>query len=264
MSCIEKIKKEFADDPNKEVEDVYNENNGQKVEITDENFLKLVDEKLSYIQSTYIDKKESESQIDDKDNVKKSKRKKVHQKEKEEVIKVIKKEKRPKKISRRFRILKENLMLITNNGMTVKQFMNHNPFQTKPFELANSYEFLEAVKYERLTDVHYFLNNPNLLFSFDYYRQTAFHWAAKKNLLETCRMLLSFDNCVNQVDVNHMTPLAFAALNNNYDMCVLLCENGANPLIPNDENQIPMNLTKDLNIKAYLFNLGETNFKHHI
>ena len=41
--------------------------------------------------------------------------------------------------------------------------------------------------------------------------------------------MLIYGKCLNLLDSNKMTPLAFAAKNNNYEMVQLLCENGANP-----------------------------------
>ena len=139
--------------------------------------------------------------------------------------------------------------------------MENNPFQSEPFQLQNSYEFIEAVKYEKLKEMEIYLRNPKLLYSFDYYRQTGFHWAAKKNNINAARLMIRFGNCVNLMDINCMTPLAFAAKNNNYEMCQLLCQNGANPLIKNNEDKLPIDLTNEINIKAFLMNMGDNYSK---
>ena len=69
--------------------------------------------------------------------------------------------------------------------------------------------------------------------------------------------MIQYGNCVNQIDVNHMTPLAIAAKNNNYEMCQLFCENGANPFIPNCDGKKPIDLTTDIKLKSFLSTWGE-------
>ena len=139
--------------------------------------------------------------------------------------------------------------------------MKNNPFQSQPFELHNSFEFIEAVKYERLKEMEIYLRNPKLLFSFDFYKQTGFHWAAKKNNINAARLMIKYGNCVNLPDINNMTPLAIAAKNNSLEMCQLLCQNGANPLIKNDEGKLPVDLTNEINLKSFLNNWGDNYSK---
>ena len=105
-------------------------------------------------------------------------------------------------------------MLLKYNGISLDECLKNNPFQYKPFQLKNSFEFIEAVKYDKFIEMEIYLKNPDLLFSFDYYRQTGFHWAAKKNKIKGARLMIKYGNCVNQIDINHMTPLAIAAKNN--------------------------------------------------
>ena len=135
--------------------------------------------------------------------------------------------------------------------------MENNPFQSKPFQLKNSPEFIEAVKYDKFDELENLLRNPNLLFSYDYLQQTGFHWAAKRNKLRAARTMLIYGNCVNLFDINKMTPLALAAKNNKYEMCQLLCENGANPWIANIDGKRPCDLTTDMKIKSYLLMMEE-------
>ena len=181
-----------------------NIHNGEPLEINDTNFLKVVEEKLSYIKKSYLDE---ENKIDELNK-------------------------------------------------------NTNPFHSKPFQLNNSFEFIEAVKYEKIKEMETFLKaNANLLYSFDYYRQTGFHWAAKKNYLKAAKLMIKYGNCVNLMDINHMTPLAICAKNNNLEMCQLLCENGANPFIPNNEGKIPVDLADDIKLKTYLLNWGDNYSK---
>ena len=79
--------------------------------------------------------------------------------------------------------------------------------------------------------------------------------------INAVRLMIRFGNCVNLMDINHMTPLAFAAKNNNYEMCQLLCQNGANPLIKNNEDKLLIDLTNEIIIKAFLMYFGDNYSK---
>lgn len=231
-----------------------NNHNEDPLEINDTNFLKVVEEKLAYIKKSYLDKEnkidELNKNISDKEEKEKIDKNKNTNKENTKL--------KNKKITRRFKILKECLMILKYNGITIKEFMKNNPFHSKPFQLNNSFEFIEAVKYEKIKEMETFLKaNANLLYSYDYYRQTGFHWAAKKNYIKAIKLMIKYGNCVNLMDINHMTPLAICAKNNNLEMCQLLCENGANPFIPNNEGKIPVDLADDIKLKTYLLNWGD-------
>jgi len=75
--------------------------------------------------------------------------------------------------------------------------------------------------------------------------------------------MIEYGNCVNLTDVNHMTPLAIAAKNDNYEMCQLLLENGANPFIPNNEGKLPVDLADEIKLKSYLINWGDNYSKQN-
>ena len=222
--------------------------------------MQIVDEKIEYINKIFENKKlekennkkkEGKSKIKNKKEVKNS-----HIKNKDNLIK--------NNITRRFKVLKDCLMLLKYNGVSLKECLNNNPFQCKPFQIKNSFEFIEAVKYDKFNEMEIYLKNPDLLFSFDFYRQTGFHWAAKKNKIKGAILMTKYGRCVNQIDINHMTPLAIAAKNNNYEMCQLLLENGANPFIPNNEGKKPADLTNDIKLKAFLINWGDNYAKQKI
>ena len=59
------------------------------------------------------------------------------------------------------------LEILKNNGITLNECLNNNPFQSKPFQIKNSFEFIEAVKYDKFKEMEIYLKNPDLLFSFD-------------------------------------------------------------------------------------------------
>ena len=213
-NCIEKIKKEYNINIkngkiiNLNLED--EEQNDVQIDVNDTNFLKIVDEKIDYINKKFSEKnneKEEENKKQEEVKIDKIDTKNNSDNEKNNLKK--------KKITRRFRVLKDCLMLLKYNGVSLKECLKNNPFQCRPFQIKNSFEFIEAVKYDKFIEMEIYLKNPDLLFSFDYYRQTGFHWAAKKNKIKAARLMIQYGKCVNQIDINHMTPLAIAAKNNN-------------------------------------------------
>lgn len=159
---------------------------------------------------------------------------------------------------KRFEILKNNLIYLRDNHVTPHEYMEYNPFNFKPFQLKESINLLDCVKYDKFEEMEILLRNSDLLFCYDYFHQTAFHWAAKRNKLRALRTMLIYGKCINLYDLNRMTPLALAAQNNNYDMVVLLCDNGANPFMRNIEGKKPSDLCTDFKTKSYLLYIEDT------
>ena len=93
--------------------------------------------------------------------------------------------------------------------------MKNSPLQSRPYQLPYSLDFINAVKYDKYDKLEKLLDFPELLYSYDYYRQTGFHWAAKLEKTKSLIMMLKCDNCINQTDINGLTPLALAAKHNN-------------------------------------------------
>ena len=130
--------------------------------------------------------------------------------------------------------------------------MKKSPFQKRPYELPYSLDFINAIKYDKYDELEKFLEFPEFLYSFDYYRQTGFHWAAKLNKIKSLLMLIKCKSCFNQTDINGCTPLALAAKYNNFDACQILCDSGANPLIPNNDGLLAKDLAKEIRLRSYL------------
>ena len=71
--------------------------------------------------------------------------------------------------------------------------MNNNPINIKPFQLKESIEFLDDVKYDKFDQIENMLHdNKSLLFFFDYLNQADFHWAAKINKIKAMKILLTY------------------------------------------------------------------------
>ena len=157
------------------------------------------------------------------------------------------------KKKRRFEILKKNLIFLRDNDISLEEFVKKNPINVKQFQLKESIPFLDAVKYDKFDEVENMLHaNKSLLFCFDIFHQTAFHWAGKRNKIKAMKILLNYGKCVNLLDINNNTPLHLAAQNNFYEAVQILCDNGANPLLENIDGKKASELTNDFRIKSIL------------
>ena len=215
----------------------------EDLEINDSNFLKIVAEKVEYYKKTYLDKNNIEETKED--NIDKQIRKLINPTKKIEL------EKNKKK--RRLEILKKNLIFLRDNRISITELVKNNPINIKPFQIKESIEFLDAVKYDKFDEIENMLHaKKELLFCFDYLHQTAFHWAAKRNKIKAMKILLNYGKCINLLDNNNMTPLHLAAQNNFYEAIQILCDNGANPLMENIDGKKPSELCSDFRIKSYL------------
>jgi len=131
-----------------------------------------------------------------------------------------------------------------------------NPFQTKPYQLRLGEKFIESVKFGNYEFVKEALsNNKNYLFVYDYFEQTAFHWAAKLGDLKMLKILISKGKNLNMKDKNGRTPLYFAAYNNNFDCVKILCDNGGNIFMEDNQGKKPIDVTNNLKIKVFLNDL---------
>ena len=240
--CVENIQSEFnINNKQNNGKNEYDDNLGQDeqdIEINDKNFLEMVESNLLFIKENYINKNEPEKN-ESKINIS-VKKKKVSEKKKK------------KKSTRRFKILKHCLNQLKYNELSLDEFLKKSPFQTRPYQLPYSLDFINAIKFDKYDKLEEYLEFPELLYSYDYYRQTGFHWAVKLDRIKSLIMMLKCGNCINLRDVNGFTPLALAAKNNNIDICQILCDSGANPLIPNNDGLIPKDISTEIKLKSYL------------
>ena len=155
--------------------------------------------------------------------------------------------------AKRKRVLMSAIRYLSSNNIKIKDFINNNPFPKKPFELPKSEEFIEAVKFNNLDYVKQALeNNKNLIFQFDYFKQTSFHWAAKLGNYKMLKFLLENDKTCNLYDKKMRTPIYLASLNNHYKCVELLLKNGGNAFIRDVFGKKPSDVTSDQRIKDIL------------
>lgn len=119
--------------------------------------------------------------------------------------------------------------------------------------ISDSIQFFEAIKLDKIDVIQTMLHsNKNYLYSYDFFNQTAFHWAAKRGLKRMIQVLLSYGHCCNQFDLNRRTPLMLAALNNYYDCCQIFVGNGAIINLKDKEGKTAVDLATNENVKIML------------
>jgi ankyrin repeat protein len=153
----------------------------------------------------------------------------------------------------RYTIYKHIKEYLESNSITISELIDNNPFQSKPYSIPGSQEFLRAVKFNKYEYVKNILKyNNKLLFAIDYFGQTAYHWAAKFSDIKMMKILISFGKHHNQKDFKGRTPIYLAAFYNNKDMCKFLLENNANLFLKDKENKSPADVTSNEELKHFL------------
>jgi hypothetical protein len=170
-----------------------------------------------------------------------------------------------RKIGRRYTLFKTILNYLESNNITLYEFLKNNPFQNKPYELSNSYEFLSAIKYKNYNYITQALQyNKKYLFSFDYYGQTAYHWAAKLGDIKMLKLLLEFGLFHNQKDFKGRTPLYLAAVNNHKEICNFLLANNGNIFLKDKNGLGPSDVAGSKELKFFLIDFMNQPFSNPI
>ena len=170
-----------------------------------------------------------------------------------------------RKLGRRYTLFKSILNYLESNNITLYELLENNPFQNKPYELSNSYDFLFAIKFKNYNYVTEALqNSKRYLFSFDYFGQTGYHWAAKLGDLKMLKLLLEFGLYHNQKDFKGRTPLYLAALNNHKDICIYLLNNNGNIFLKDKDGLSPADVAGSKELKYYLYEYMAQPFSNPI
>jgi len=170
-----------------------------------------------------------------------------------------------RKVGRRYTLFKTILNYLESNNITLDELLRNNPFQSIPYELSNSYDFILAVKfkcYEYVTEA--LQSSKKYLFSFDYFGQTGYHWAAKLGDLKMLKLLLEFGLYHNQKDFKGRTPLYLAALNNHKEICNFLLINNGNIFLKDKKGLGPADIAGSKELKYYLVEYMNQPFSNPI
>ena len=170
-----------------------------------------------------------------------------------------------RKLGRRYTLFKKILNYLESNNITLYELLENNPFQNKPYELSNSYDFILAIKFKNYNYVTEALQySKRYLFSFDYFGQTGYHWAAKLGDLKMLKLLLEFGLYHNQKDFKGRTPLYLAALNNHKEICNYLLNNNGNIFLKDKDGLSPADVAGSKELKYYLYEYMAQPFSNPI
>lgn len=170
-----------------------------------------------------------------------------------------------RKLGKRYTLFKTILNYLESNNITLYELLQNNPFQNKPYELSNSYDFLLAIKFKNYNYVTEALQfSKRYLFSFDYFGQTGYHWAAKLGDLKMLKLLLEFGLHHNQKDFKGRTPLYLAALNNHKEICNYLLNNNGNIFLKDKIGLSPADVAGSKELKYYLYEYMAQPFSNPI
>ena len=162
---------------------------------------------------------------------------------------------------RRKRILINHIKYLSSNGISMREFLEKSPFPLKPFELRDSEEFFDYVKFNNYELVCQALaKSIKYLYQYDYFRQTPIHWAAKLGYEKMLEMFLTYTRRCNIYDKNMRTPLYIAALNNQKRCVELLLDKGGNPFLTDKDGKKPEDVTTNTDIKILLQTTSEKPF----
>ena len=165
-----------------------------------------------------------------------------------------------KKFTRKL-ILLNHIKYLSSNGVTVRDYLEKNPFPQRPFELKGSEEFMDYVKFNNFEMVSQALDKSiKYLYQYDYFQQTAFHWAAKLGYEKMLEMFLTFSKRCNIYDKKMRTPLYLAAMNNQKRCVELLLNRGGNPFLCDKDGKKPEDVTTNTDIKILLQTTSEKPF----
>ena len=124
----------------------------------------------------------------------------------------------------------KHIKYLSSNGISLRDYLDKNPFPQRPFELRGSEEFFDYVKFNNIELVEQAIDkNPRYLFQYDYFKQTAFHWAAKLGYEKILELFLRYTKRINIYDKDLRTPLYIGALNNQKRCVEFLLDKGGNP-----------------------------------
>ena len=155
--------------------------------------------------------------------------------------------------SRRLLVLKKILQYLESNDITLFEYIKHSPFQQRPYQISKSFEFMNAVKFKNYEFVFEALqSSKSYLFSFDYFGQTCYHWAAKLSNIKMLTILIHYGKYHNQQDFKGRTPLYLAAVNNDKEICELLLKNKANVHLSDEHGNTPADVAGSKELKYYL------------
>lgn len=140
-----------------------------------------------------------------------------------------------------------------NLGMSLIEFYSSKFFYDKPYYYPEFVYFIQAVKDNNELEVLRFLiSNRLLVYDTDEFKQTALHWASKRNFSNIVSLLIKYGSFVDTKDEFGNSPLHIACRYNHLEIVIILLKNYANPLSQDKFGKTPSQITKNDVIIYYL------------
>ena len=122
-------------------------------------------------------------------------------------------------------------------------------------------ELIYAIKTKKMDLCNKLLDNHKyIVLDYDYYYLTPLHWAVKKNFYQIIPKLIEYGSFLNFQNFIGETPLHIGVKKNYYECVTLLLVNMASPFIKDKDGKIPINLTKDFQMKILLENIMKIHY----
>ena len=162
--------------------------------------------------------------------------------------------------AKRKNVLFSAIKYLAYNGLTLENFIYFKVLPQKPYELKDSEEFLEDVKYNNIEKVKGAIKKDvNYLVQYDYQKQTGFHWAAKLGYDEMLKIMLQNSKACNLYDYKMRTPIYLAALFNQKECIKVLMENNGNARICDLNGKKPFDVCTNEKCREMLSAFVEDN-----
>lgn len=120
---------------------------------------------------------------------------------------------------------------LSSMKMDMGELLKNQVIPKCPYERAGSEKFFSHVKMGDIDKVSKMLKkNKYYVYDFDNIKQTATHWAAKRNYYKIIDLLVEYGANANALDIGGRTPLYLATKENNPEAVKSLLMAGAVPM----------------------------------
>jgi ankyrin repeat protein len=146
-------------------------------------------------------------------------------------------------------------------GVTLSEILKEYKLPKICYTFRYTRELIYAIKTKKLDLCNKILDNHKyIVLDYDYYYLTPLHWAVKKNFYQIIPKLIEYGSFLNFQDFIGETPLHIGVKKNYYECVTLLLVNMASPFIKDKDGKMPIDMTKDFQMKILLENIMKIHY----